>query len=172
GQARGRDRAAAGPGRGVALMPLTSVRLGYVPLIDAAPLIVAAELGFAAEEGLEFSLLRLGAWAQARDMLGAGLIEAAHMLAPMPVAQAMGLGPALPARAPVRLLSQGGRAVPACAARAARRRGRGHAFDFRDARKAGEALGRAAPGRLRVGVPFRFSTQLELMQHWLGVCGF
>ncbi|QFQ88471.1 nitrate transporter [Paracoccus kondratievae] len=153
-------------------MRLTSVRLGYVPLIDAAPLIVAAELGFAAEEGLEFSLLRLGAWAQARDMLGAGLIEAAHMLAPMPVAQAMGLGPALPDLDLVMFLSQGGQAVAVSAALAARMRDLGHDFDFRDARKAGEALRRAAPERLRVGVPFHFSTQLELMQHWLGVCGF
>lgn len=103
-------------------MPLTPLRLGYVPLIDAAPLIVARELGFAAEEGLEFQLLRLGAWAQARDMLGAGLIEAAHMLVPMPVAQALGLGPALPDLDLVMFLSQGGQAVAVSAALAARDR--------------------------------------------------
>ena len=51
---------------------MTTLRLGYVPLIDAAPLIVAQELGFAAEEGLRLDPVRLGAWAQARDMLGAG----------------------------------------------------------------------------------------------------
>ncbi|UFS66914.1 ABC transporter substrate-binding protein [Paracoccus denitrificans] len=152
-------------------MPLTPLRLGYVPLIDAAPLIVARELGFAAEEGLEFQLLRLGAWAQARDMLGAGLIEAAHMLVPMPVAQALGLGPALPDLDLVMFLSQGGQAVAVSAALAARMREQGHDFDFRDARKAARALHRAAPDRLRVGVPFHFSTQLELIRHWLGACG-
>ena len=64
---------------------MTPLRLGYLPLIDAAPLIVAQELGFAAEESLRLELVRLGAWAQSRDMLGAGLIDAAHMLVPLPV---------------------------------------------------------------------------------------
>ena len=153
-------------------MPLTSLTLGYVPLIDAAPLILARELGFAAEEGLEFRLLRQGAWAQARDLLGAGVIDAAHMLAPMPVAQALGLGPALPDLDLVMVLSQGGQAVAISQKLAARLRENGHDFDFQDARKAGEALRYAAPGRLRIGVPFPFSTQVELMQHWLSACGF
>ena len=38
----------------------------------------AQMLGFAAEEGLAFDLVRLGAWAQSRDMLGSGLIDAAR----------------------------------------------------------------------------------------------
>lgn len=153
-------------------MPLTPVSLGYVPLIDAAPLIVARELGFAAEEGLEFHLLRLGAWAQARDMLGAGVIDAAHMLVPMPVAQALGLGPALPDLDLAMFLSQGGQAVAVNQALAARMRDNGHDFDFRDARKAGAALHAAVQGRLRIGVPFLFSTQFELVRHWLDACGF
>ncbi|RCW82494.1 CmpA/NrtA family ABC transporter substrate-binding protein [Paracoccus lutimaris] len=153
-------------------MPLTPLTLGYVPLIDAAPLILARELGFAAEEGLEFRLLRQGAWAQARDLLGAGVIDAAHMLAPMPVAQALGLGPALPDLDLVMVLSQGGQAVAISQPLAARLRDNGHDFDFRDARKAGEALRHAAPGRFRIGVPFPFSTQVELMHHWLSACGF
>lgn len=153
-------------------MPLTPLTLGYVPLIDAAPLILARELGFAAEEGLEFRLLRQGAWAQARDLLGAGVIDGAHMLAPMPVAQALGLGPALPDLDLVMVLSQGGQAVAISQPLAARLRDNGHDFDFQDARKAGEALRHAAPGRLRIGVPFPFSTQVELMHHWLSACGF
>lgn len=153
-------------------MPLSPVSLGYVPLIDAAPLIVARELGFAAEEGLEFQLLRLGAWAQARDMLGAGVIDVAHMLVPMPVAQAIGLGPSLPRMDLVMFLSQGGQAVAVNQVLASRMREQGHDFGFRDARKAGRALHAAVRGRLRIGVPFLFSTQFELMRHWLEACGF
>lgn len=152
-------------------MNLTRLRLGYVPLIDAAPLIVAHELGFAAEEGLAFDLVRLTAWAQSRDMLGAGMIDAAHMLVPMPVAQALGLGPALPDFDLLMFLSQGGQAVAVGADLTARLRAAGYEFDFRDARAAGLAIRRAATGRLRVGVPFRFSTQHELIAHWLGVSG-
>jgi len=151
---------------------MTVLRLGYVPLIDAAPLIVAHELGFAAEEGLVLDLVRLGAWAQARDMLGAGLIDAAHMLVPMPVGQALGLGPALPAMDLVMVLSQGGQAVAVGRGLEARLRAAGHGFAFDDARAAGLALRAAAGGRLRVGVPFHFSTQSELVRHWLAACGF
>ncbi|MGR3747386.1 ABC transporter substrate-binding protein [Paracoccus sp. (in: a-proteobacteria)] len=148
------------------------LRLGYIPLIDAAPLIVAHELGFAAEEGLTLDLVRLGAWAQSRDMLGAGLIDAAHMLVPMPIGQALGLGPRLPDFDLVMFLAHGGQAVAISAGIEQRLRAEGHGFDFSDARAAGLALRRAAPGRLRVGVPFTFSTQLELIRHWLTGCGF
>ena len=151
---------------------MITLRLGYVPLIDAAPLIIAHELGFAAEEGLAFDLVRLGAWAQARDMLGAGLIDAAQMLVPMPVAQALGLGPILPAMDLVMLLSHGGQAVAVNRALEHRLRDAGHDFAFGNARAAGMALRGAVPGRLRVGVPFPFSTQSELVRHWLAACGF
>lgn len=151
---------------------MTKLRLGYVPLIDAAPLVIAHELGFAAEEGLQLDLIRLSAWAQSRDVLGAGLIDAAHMLVPMPVGQALGLGPAMPALDLVMFLSHGGQAIAVNRAIQARLQLLGHSFSFSDARDAGRALRQAVPGRLRVGVPFHFSTQSELMHHWLTGCGF
>lgn len=143
------------------------MRLGYVPLNDAAPLIVAHELGFAAEEGLALELVRLRSWAQSRDFLGTGAIDAAHMLVPMPVAQALGLGPDYPPVDLLMVLAQGGQAIAVSSALAARMRGAGHPFDFRDPIAAREALARAHPGPIRVGVPFPFSTQAELVHHWL-----
>ncbi|MDB6454061.1 ABC transporter substrate-binding protein [Falsirhodobacter sp. 20TX0035] len=153
-------------------MTLDRIRLGYVPLTDAAPVLIAREMGFAAEEGLDLDLSRIGAWAQSRDLLGAGMIDAAHMLVPLPVAQAVGLGPDLPAMDLVMVLSQGGQAVAISQTIAGRMRVDGHPFDFADARAAGAALRRVVRGPLRVGVPFRFSTQAELMFHWLEGCGF
>lgn len=143
------------------------LRLGYVPLIDAAPLIVAQELGFAAEEGLTLDLIRLHSWAQSRDMLGTGGIDAAHMLVPMPVAQVLGLGPDYPAFDLVMFLSQGGQAIAVSAALEAALRGMGHGFAFDDPVAARDALVRVAAGRLRVGVPFPFSTHAMLVRHWL-----
>ena len=84
------------------------LRLGYVPLTDAAPLIIARELGFAAEEALDLDLVRAGSWAQCRDMLGTGAVVAAHMLVPLPIAQGLGLGPAFPDLDLLMVLSQGG----------------------------------------------------------------
>lgn len=148
------------------------LRLGYVPLIDAAPLIIAHEIGFGAEEGLVLDLHRLQSWAQTRDFLGAGVIDAAHMLVPVPIAQALGLGPALPPFDVLMVLSQGGQAVAVSAALAEAMRATGFAFDFADPVAAGAALLAASGGRLRVGVPFPFSTHAELVWHWLGVSGF
>lgn len=153
-------------------MKLDRLRLGYVPLTDAAPVIMAHELGFAGEEGLGLELQSISAWAQSRDLLGAGVIDAAHMLAPLPIAQAVGLGPALPAMDLVMFLSQGGEAIAISTDLAARMRAAGHGFDFADARRAGDILREVAGPSLRVGVPFRFSTQSELVFHWLDASGF
>lgn len=148
-------------------MTLAALRLGYVPLIDAAPLIVARELGFAREEGVAFDLIRLQSWAQSRDMLGMGAIDAAHMLVPLPIAQAMGLGPDYPAFDLAMILSVGGQAIAVSAGLAGAMRARGHGFGFDDPLAARDALSAVAGGRLRVGVPFPFSTQAELVRHWL-----
>lgn len=145
-----------------------TLRLGYVPLTDAAPLIVAQELGFAAEEGLNLDLIRLRSWAQCRDLLGVGGIDAAHMLVPLPIAQALGLGPAYPAFDLVMVLSVGGQAIAVSEALADAMREGGHGFGFGDPIAARDALMAVAGGRLRVGVPFPFSTQAELVLRWLG----
>ena len=73
-------------------MRVTKVRCGYLPLVDCAPLVVAKELKFAAQEGLDLSLLKQPSWSALRDMLAFGQLDFAHMLSPMPVAMSLGLG--------------------------------------------------------------------------------
>ena len=46
-----------------------TLALGYIPLVDAAPLIVAAELGFAEEEGLHLDLQPAASWSMLRSAL-------------------------------------------------------------------------------------------------------
>jgi NitT/TauT family transport system ATP-binding protein len=145
--------------------------LAYVPLTDAAPLIVADALGFAREEGLSLDLFRAASWAQARDMLMTGQVAAAHMLLPVPVAQAMGLGPAGPRLDVLMILSQGGQAIAVSSALWVALRNAGHGFDPTDARAAGAALVQVAGNLLRVGVPHPFSTHAELVRHWLTAAG-
>lgn len=65
--------------------------IGYVPLADAAPVIVAAERGFAEAEGLDLALSREPSWATLRDRLALGHLDAAHMLGPLALASALGL---------------------------------------------------------------------------------
>lgn len=66
--------------------------IGFVALTDAAPLIVARERGFFAEEGLDVSLRREVSWATIRDRVAAGVYQGAHMLAPMAIATSCGIG--------------------------------------------------------------------------------
>lgn len=68
------------------------VRAGFIPLVDASVLIAAAELGFAAREGIQLELVKDVSWANIRDRLAFRQFDVAHMLAPMPVASALGLG--------------------------------------------------------------------------------
>lgn len=89
----------------------STIRIGYVPLIDAAVPIVAAELGFAAREGLRLELEREASWAALRDKLGFGRLDAAHMLAGMPLAAALGImGARTPLVVPM-ALGLGGNAI-------------------------------------------------------------
>ena len=70
-----------------------AVRVGFVPLIDAAPLIAAHELGYFAEEGLAVTLHRQIGWGNVRDKLTFGQLDASHALVGMPLASRVG-GPA------------------------------------------------------------------------------
>ena len=66
--------------------------LGFIPLTDSAPLIVAKEMGFFSQWGLNVKLQKQNSWATLRDKLHAGLLDATQMLAPMPLASSLGLG--------------------------------------------------------------------------------
>ncbi|HYW61715.1 MAG TPA: CmpA/NrtA family ABC transporter substrate-binding protein [Bradyrhizobium sp.] len=66
--------------------------IGFIPLVDAAALIVAVDKGFAAAEGLDVNLVREVSWSNVRDKLNIGLFDAAHLLAPVAIASSLGLG--------------------------------------------------------------------------------
>jgi two-component system, oxyanion-binding sensor len=70
----------------------TQLQLGFVPLTDSAPLVMAKELGFFREEGLEVVLRKQNSWATLRDKLQVGILDGAQMLAPMPLASQLDLG--------------------------------------------------------------------------------
>ncbi|MBR9765231.1 MAG: ABC transporter substrate-binding protein [Rhodobacteraceae bacterium] len=154
-------------------MKAVSLNVGFIPLVDAAPLIAAQEMGFAAEEGIALELVKAPSWSSLRDMLVFGRVEAAHMLSPVPVASALGLGGTGAALSAVSVLSVNGTVIGVSNALAARLREVGHDFAFHDARAAGAALIRAKPADapLRIGVPFPFSMHAELLYYWLSALG-
>jgi ABC-type nitrate/sulfonate/bicarbonate transport system substrate-binding protein len=66
------------------------LRIGFIDLIDAAPLIVALEQGFFADEGLSVVLERQLGWGNIRDRLSFGQLDAAHALLGMPLFSRLG----------------------------------------------------------------------------------
>src|SRR5438477_11705704 len=71
---------------------MTPLHIGFIPLVDAAALIVAVHKGFTAAEGLDVTLVREVSWSNVRDKLNIGLFDAAHLLAPVAIASSLGLG--------------------------------------------------------------------------------
>src|SRR6201982_1515341 len=70
----------------------SELRIGLIPLADATALIIAVDKGFTAAEGLDVRLVREVSWSNVRDKLNIGLFDAAHILAPVPIASSLGLG--------------------------------------------------------------------------------
>ena len=70
----------------------TELKIGFLPITCATPLVAADPLGFYAKEGLKVTLNRTAGWAVIRDKTLASEFDAAHMLSPMPLAITMGLG--------------------------------------------------------------------------------
>lgn len=68
-----------------------SIRLGYVPLTDCAPLAVAHETGLFEKHGLNVSLHRELGWATIRDSLFYGDLDAAQSIAGIAFALGFGL---------------------------------------------------------------------------------
>ncbi|MET0089883.1 MAG: CmpA/NrtA family ABC transporter substrate-binding protein [Candidatus Thiodiazotropha sp.] len=74
----------------------TQLNLGFIPLTDCAPLVVAKEKGFFRQQGLEVELSRENSWANIRDKVSIGMLDGAQMLAAMPLASAVGISGTVP----------------------------------------------------------------------------
>ncbi|WP_371156930.1 ABC transporter substrate-binding protein [Jannaschia sp. 2305UL9-9] len=147
-------------------MSPVSIPVAYMPLVDAAPLIIAQEMGFAEAEGIALDLIPAPSWSSVRDMLAFGRVDAAHMLSPVPVAMAMGLGGVSTALSAVSVLSVNGNVLGVGHALEARLRSIGYGFDFTDPVSAAQALAQVREGPIVFGVPFPFSMHVELLRYW------
>jgi two-component system, oxyanion-binding sensor len=73
-------------------MSAERLRIGFIPLCDAAALLIAVDKGYCLEDGLNVELVREVSWSNVRDKLNIGLFDAAHLLAPVAIASSLGLG--------------------------------------------------------------------------------
>jgi NitT/TauT family transport system ATP-binding protein len=158
-------------------MTQDSMRIGFIPLVDAAALVVAVDNGFAAAEGLAIELTREVSWSNVRDKLNIGVFDAAHLLAPLAIASSLGIGHVkVPLLAPF-MLGVNGNAITlspqlydelAAAADG----------DLADPMISAHALGSVAAKRrhsggepLTFGMTFPFSTHNYLIRSWMAAGG-
>uniref|UniRef100_Q07HM6 ABC-type nitrate transport system periplasmic component n=1 Tax=Rhodopseudomonas palustris (strain BisA53) TaxID=316055 RepID=Q07HM6_RHOP5 len=70
----------------------TDLKVGFIPITCATPIIMAAPMGFYAKYGLNVEVIKTAGWAVIRDKTINKEYDAAHMLSPMPLAITMGVG--------------------------------------------------------------------------------
>lgn len=70
----------------------TKLKVGFVPITCATPIIMAHPMGFYSKYGLDVEVIKTAGWAVARDKSIAMEYDASHMLTPMPLAISMGVG--------------------------------------------------------------------------------
>jgi NitT/TauT family transport system ATP-binding protein len=158
---------------------ITSIRrkvtLGFIPLLDCACIVAAAEQGFARAEGLDLALVRETSWANIRDRLIVGHFDAAHLLGPMAVASTLGVGHVrVPVIAPF-ALGLGGNAITVSTALWEQMAREGAAVGG-NPRMQGAALARVVAARgqsepLTFGMVYPFSCHNYELRYWLAASG-
>jgi len=145
----------------------TPIHCGYLPLVDSAPLIIAKELNFAAQEGLNLALSKQPSWSALRDRLAFGQIDVAHVLSPMPLAMSLGLSGIQVDIDALMVLSVNGTVIGVSQSLAAKMQANGWINSFDNpVETARAAISTDAP-KLRIGVPFPFSMHRMLVDYWL-----
>lgn len=147
---------------------MSRISIGFIPLVDCAPLVALQELDFGRDEGLRIELHREISWSNIRDKLAVGIYDASHLLAPMALAGNLGIS-GLPGEivAPF-VLNLNGDVL--CASTALLERHEKFGADNRGRLLAAIRRSNAA-APLVFGVPFYFSSHHYLLRYWLAANG-
>jgi nitrate/nitrite transport system substrate-binding protein len=70
----------------------TKLKIGFVPITCATPIVAGHALGFYQKYGLDVEIIKTAGWAVSRDNCLNGNYDGSHLLFPMPMAMSMGLG--------------------------------------------------------------------------------
>ncbi len=69
-----------------------NLKVGFIPITCATPIIMAEPMGFYKKHGLDVEVIKTAGWAVIRDKTINKEYDAAHMLSPMPLAITLGVG--------------------------------------------------------------------------------
>ena len=144
--------------------PGQALRLGFVPLTDCAPPVMAQELGLFSKHGLRVRLYRELGWASIRDKIIHGELDAAHAVAAMPLAVTLGLGSVACECLTGLVLNLHGNAITL--SQDLWRRG------VRDGATLRAEIGRSRREKtFTFGAVFSFSSHRHLLRKWLAAAG-
>jgi two-component system, oxyanion-binding sensor len=158
-------------------MTTLHLRVGFMPLVDCALVVLAKDEGFAEAEGLNLELVREVSWSNLRDKLNVRLFDAAHMLGPAAIAATLGIGGVrAPMAAPLALNRDG--AAITLSLRRFEELSRLAEGDLSDTAVSARALAAMVARRKAAGLPpltfaavFGFSTHIYLLGEWLEKAG-
>lgn len=130
----------------------TKLKIGFIPITCATPIIMAKPMGFYEKQGLDVEVVKTAGWAVVRDKTVNREYDAAHMLAPMPIALSLGLGSnAVPFMVPL-IENVNGQSI--CLA-----------LKHKDNRDPSKWKG------LKFGIPFEYSNHNYLLRYYLAEYG-
>lgn len=158
-------------------MTTLHLRVGFMPLVDCALVVLAKDEGFAEAEGLNLELVREVSWSNLRDKLNVRLFDAAHMLGPAAIAATLGIGGVkAPMAAPLALNRDG--AAITLSLRRFEELSRLAEGELSDTTASARALAAMVARRRASGLPpltfaavFGFSTHTYLLGEWLEKAG-
>jgi ABC-type nitrate/sulfonate/bicarbonate transport system substrate-binding protein len=151
-----------------------TLRLGYVRLTDAAPLLVADTLGLFRAHGLDVSLTPMMAWAAMRDRVAFGQVDGAQMLSPLVIAGHLGLGGVQHAMSVVSTLNRNGNTITLGETLMGEMAPEDAALRPLPARALADVLARrraAGRGPTPIAIVHPFSSHNYLLRHWLSSAG-
>lgn len=139
------------------------LRLGFVPLVDCAPIAMAKETGLFERHGLDVELRCEPGWATIRDKMAYGELEASHALVGLAFALNWGLGVVRTPCLTGYLLNSNGDAIMVSHEL--------HERGVRDAATLAGEIRRQHDRSLIFGVPHLFSSHHFLLRRWLQPAG-
>ncbi|MGF3023827.1 CmpA/NrtA family ABC transporter substrate-binding protein [Methylobacterium aquaticum] len=130
----------------------TDLKVGFIPITCATPIIMAKPMGFYEKQGLNVEVVKTAGWAVIRDKTLNKEYDAAHMLAPMPIAISLGLGSTPQAYAMPAVENVNGQAITL-------------AMKHKDRRNPKDWKG------FKLAVPFDYSMHNYLLRYYLAEAG-
>lgn len=140
-------------GGGSATLEKKSIKVGFVPITCATPILMAKPLGIYEKYGLDVELVKMPGWAAVRDAMMAGELDATHLIAPMPITMSLGIGSAAFATRTVTISNLNGNAITV--AKQHEQNVKGPA-DFKG---------------FRIAIPYPHSTHTLLLRYYLATGG-